>query len=181
MKAVGSRVKSNIKYCLSIIYHLSDLVFVCYLGDQSPGYQFVINLHLCSPFFSIEICDSDRRFPAYFCTKILPPFLQRTGVIESRVTTFFHSTLTRTASPGTCCLNENATILAYTNILQIPSHDIGCRRRLLLAINCFREKLQEVFMILFPRASHLPAALCGFPWITTYSFHRLSIYGYSRR
>ena len=95
-------------------------------------------------------------------------------MIESRVTTFFHSTLTRTASPGTCCLNENAIILAYTNILQIPSHDIGCRRHLLPTINCFREKLQEVFMILFLRASHLPAALCGFPWITTYSFHRLS-------
>ena len=45
MKTVCGRVKSNIECSLSVIDQLLDLFFVCYLGDQSPSNQFIINCH----------------------------------------------------------------------------------------------------------------------------------------
>ena len=37
MEAVCCRVKANIEYRLSLIYHFPDLFFVCYLGNKTSG------------------------------------------------------------------------------------------------------------------------------------------------
>ena len=45
MKAVGSRIKTNIKGCLTVVYHFSYFFFVCNLRYKSAGYKFFINTH----------------------------------------------------------------------------------------------------------------------------------------
>ena len=37
MKAVRSRVKADIEYGPSLVYHFTDLFFVCDLRDQAAG------------------------------------------------------------------------------------------------------------------------------------------------
>ena len=37
MKAVRSRVKADVEYSLSLVYHFADLFFVCDLRDQAAG------------------------------------------------------------------------------------------------------------------------------------------------
>ncbi len=46
MEAVRRRVKADIEHGLSVIYHLSDLIFIGYLRDQPAGNQFIVKLHL---------------------------------------------------------------------------------------------------------------------------------------
>ena len=92
-----------------------------------------------------------------------------------RVTTFFHSTLTRTASPGTWFLADSANP-------QIPSHDIGCTRLLLHAAFCSpfqREAPRGIHDFSIPRASHQPAALCGLSKSLLVLFNA-DLYGYFR-
>ena len=50
MKAVCCGVKSNIKCCFSIVDQFFNFFFICYLGNQAAGNQFIVNCHRCSPF-----------------------------------------------------------------------------------------------------------------------------------
>ena len=50
MKAVRRRIKPDIESGFPFVYHFPDLFFVGHLGDQAPGYQFVIYLHLLCSF-----------------------------------------------------------------------------------------------------------------------------------
>ena len=45
-QAIRRTVKSNIKRGLTAIDHLSNLVLISNLGNQPPGHQFLINLHI---------------------------------------------------------------------------------------------------------------------------------------
>ena len=45
MKAVGSRIKSDVECCFSVVDEITDLSFVRYLRDQPAGNQFIIKCH----------------------------------------------------------------------------------------------------------------------------------------
>ena len=44
-QAVRRAVKANIEGGLAGVHHFADLIFVCHLGDQTPGDQFFVNTH----------------------------------------------------------------------------------------------------------------------------------------
>ena len=46
MQAVCCRIKSNIERCLSFIDQTADLLFVCYLCNQTSCYKFFVQCHL---------------------------------------------------------------------------------------------------------------------------------------
>src|SRR5699024_2877845 len=50
MKAVSSRIKSDIEYRFPVIHQFSDFFLIRHLGDQSSRLKFFINSHLSSPF-----------------------------------------------------------------------------------------------------------------------------------
>ena len=54
MKRICSRVKTDVKSRLSIVNQFPDLFFVCHLGNQAAGNQFVVDFHFLSLLFSIS-------------------------------------------------------------------------------------------------------------------------------
>ena len=91
MKAVCSRVKSDIEYSLSVIYHFADFFFVCHLRDQSTRYQFFINLHVslsCFLFYFLILrCRKESRKrdspPAVGCCCNIIPY-HRSAIFAER-------------------------------------------------------------------------------------------------
>lgn len=116
--------------------------------------------------------------------KKLPSFLVKDESIISRVTTFIHNTLTRIALAGTNCRSPahcrssfGSVPKAFCSFLvsSIPLHCNGCRRLLLptaLRLTPLQREAPRGIHECRPRASHQPAAFCGFCTITTCSFHR---------
>ena len=48
MKAVCSRIKTDVEYGFAFVYHFFDFFFVCHLGDEASGNQFFVDLHCCT-------------------------------------------------------------------------------------------------------------------------------------
>ena len=48
MERIRRRVEANIEGRLAVVDHLTDLFFICHLGDQAAGNEFVINFHFLS-------------------------------------------------------------------------------------------------------------------------------------
>ena len=61
MQAVCGRVESDVKGCLAVVDHLTDLVLVGYLGYKAAGNQFFVNLHSSLPPEFIQDSPSARR------------------------------------------------------------------------------------------------------------------------
>ena len=73
VETVRRRIKSDIKSCLSVIYKVSDLIFIRDLGEQAAFFQFFVASHsvFSSTLFHYAPASSDR------C--ILIPELLRAG------------------------------------------------------------------------------------------------------
>ena len=53
-QTVCGAVESDIERCFSIVYQVSDFIFVGYLCQKASGDQFVINLHFVFLLFSVD-------------------------------------------------------------------------------------------------------------------------------